>query len=114
MNLGLFIILALIALYVRDQFIRPFVGDALVVVWMYLFFKSFLDVNDYKLATAVLLFAWIIEVAQYFELVKVLGLQDITAAHIIIGSTFDYLDLVAYFTGWLLIIAVVKQRATVA
>jgi len=110
MNISLFIVLILIALFVHDQFIRPFVGDVLVVVWMYLFFKSFLDVNNYKLASYVLVFACSVEVAQYFELVKMLGLQDITAARIIIGSTFDYLDLLAYVIGWILIVAVTKSR----
>jgi len=109
MNIGLFAVLALIALYVHDQFIRPFMGDVLVVIWIYLFFKTFLKVKDYKLATFVLGFAWSVEIAQYFNLVKVLGLEDIRAARIIIGSTFDRLDLLAYFIGWVFIIYCLKR-----
>jgi hypothetical protein len=95
----------LIASFVTDQFIRPFVGDALIVVWMYLFLKSFLKVKSAILAYSVLAFSYVIECAQYFNLVHFLNLQDIPLARIIIGSTFDWLDFVAYTAGWLMILS---------
>jgi len=55
-----------------------------------------------------LVFSCSAEIAQYFKLVNVLGLQDIKLARIIIGSTFNWMDLVAYATGWLIIIMVAK------
>ncbi|MFA0464947.1 DUF2809 domain-containing protein, partial [Vibrio sp. 10N.261.45.F1] len=39
-SLVCFIALAVIALYVRDSFIRPTFGDVLVVVWLYYFLAS--------------------------------------------------------------------------
>jgi hypothetical protein len=52
----------------------------------------------------VLLFSYIIEVTQYFHLIKRLGLQHSRLAHWILGSGFEWMDLVAYTLG---IIAVV-------
>ncbi len=102
--LVLFALLAYIALFVNDQFVRPFLGDVIVVVWLYTVFKSFLLVKSSWLAHFVLLFSYAIEVAQYFKLVSLLGLEHIKAVRIIFGATFDWLDLLAYTLGWLLIL----------
>lgn len=92
-----------IALFVRDRFIRPFVGDVLVVVLLYCFFRSFLKTTYQKVALGVLLFAYTIEILQYFDFVEKLGLQDYKIIAIALGSTFDYLDLLAYTLGFGLI-----------
>lgn len=52
-----------------------------------------------KLACGVLLFAWAIETAQYFQVVRLLGLEDNALARIVIGTTFDVRDLLAYSLG---------------
>lgn len=110
-SFALLLILIYIALFVNDQFVRPFLGDVLVVGWMYLFLASFIKVSRYKVAHAVLAFAYVIEIAQRYELVTVLGLEHIKAARIIIGSTFDWLDLLAYTIGWVVIILVEHCRS---
>ncbi|VVS91275.1 protein of unknown function duf2809 [Desulfoluna spongiiphila] len=96
---GVFLVELFIALFVRDTFIRPFVGDVLVVVLLYLFFRAFLVCGKSKLVAGVLLFAWAVEVGQYMNLVAVLGLQDCKVARVVIGSTFDVMDLFAYTVG---------------
>lgn len=101
-----FILLAFIALFVHDNFIRPFIGDSIVVVWLYLTAKSFLKIPDFTLAVSVLIFAYAIETAQYFHIIKILGLQNCRPAVIILGSTFDKMDLVAYTLGFTAIISV--------
>ena len=103
-------VLVYIALFVHDQFVRPFLGDVLVVIWLYLCLKSFIKMQSDKLAHAVLFFAYAIEIAQYYDLVTVLGLQHIRAARIIIGSTFDWLDLLAYTIGWFFILLIERYR----
>jgi len=45
------------------------------------------------------LFAYLIELGQYFDLVSILKLENYTIARIVIGSTFDVLDLLAYTIG---------------
>lgn len=95
-----FIIEILIAKFLTDQFIRPFVGDVLVVILIYCFFKSFLNISSNKIAIGVLLFACIIEVLQIFHLVKLLHLEQNKIMRIAIGSVFDFKDILAYCIGY--------------
>jgi len=104
------LVLVYIALFINDQFIRPFLGDVLVVGWLYLFLKSFIKIQSNKLANAVLIFACVLEVAQFYNLVAVLGLGHIKIARIIIGSTFDWLDILAYTIGWIFILLIERYR----
>lgn len=98
----------LIALYVHDAFIRPYVGDFLVVILIYCFVRAFFNVSVAAAAIGVLLFSYMIETLQYFKMVKVLGLQDIKLARIIIGTDFSWLDMLAYTLGIAFVILMEK------
>jgi hypothetical protein len=106
----LFLIEALIALFVHDNFIRPFVGDVLVVILIYCFIKSFLNSPVIITAIAVLLFSYLIEVLQYFNIVKILGLQNSNLARVVIGTSFEWTDLLAYTLGIGLVILLDKNK----
>ena len=56
-----FVIEVLIALYVKDDFVRPYVGDYLVVMLIYCAVRTFIKASPVKVAIAVLLFAYLIE-----------------------------------------------------
>lgn len=86
-------------MFVKDTFIRPFFGDVLVVMLLFSFVKIFCENNSIKVAIAVLLFAYIIEILQYFNFIEILGIQDNKIARVVLGATFDWLDLVAYTLG---------------
>ncbi len=104
----LFLIEAGIALFVRDKFIRPYVGDFLVVILIYCFLKSFWNAKPIKIGLCVLLFSFSIEIGQHFQLVKLLGLNSSELARTVIGTGFDWGDLVAYSLGILLVLAIEK------
>lgn len=95
----LFIIEALIAIFLKTGFIRHTVGDFLVVILIYCFFKSFLRVNALKLAISVFLFALFIELLQLLNVLSLLNMEHNKAAILILGSTFQVSDLVAYALG---------------
>ncbi|MBQ3513116.1 MAG: DUF2809 domain-containing protein [Lachnospiraceae bacterium] len=95
------IIEILIALFVHDRFIRPYVGDMLVVVVIYTFLRIWIPNKVKGLPLYVFLFAAGVEVLQYFEIVKILGVEDNTFLRILIGSTFDIKDIVCYGGGCL-------------
>ncbi|MEO7531450.1 MAG: DUF2809 domain-containing protein [Sediminibacterium sp.] len=95
----LFITEVLIAVYVHDQFIRPYVGDYLVVILIYCFGMSFITAPVWKVALAALLFSYTIETLQYYNLVGILGLQKSRIANIIIGNSFSWNDIWAYTLG---------------
>lgn len=110
LTLILFAIEVFIAIFIRDRFIRPFVGDILVVILIYCLVKSFVKMAANRVAVSVLLFAVTIEILQYFQLVDRLGLSDNRIAQIVIGATFDWMDLVAYATGTVITIATEYRR----
>jgi hypothetical protein len=104
-----------IALYVHDQIIRPYIGDLLVVILLYCFIKSFVASAVFQTAVAVLIFAFAVEALQYIGIVQKLGLQDSKTAGIILGSSFDWKDMLAYTIGILLLLLteyVCKKRQT--
>jgi Protein of unknown function (DUF2809) len=88
-----------IAVFVRDNFVRPFIGDVLVVILIYCLVKTFWKIRSSTAAGLVLVFAGTIEIFQYLNLVKILGLQNNKMMTIAIGSTFDWKDLLAYAIG---------------
>ena len=92
-----------IALFVKDTLVRPFVGDVLVVVLIYCAVRIFLN-SDYRLsALGVFVFACVIEILQYFDYVKLLGLEHNRILSTALGRTFEWSDFAAYFAGFLLI-----------
>ncbi len=102
----LFLTEVVIALFIKDTVIRPFLGDVLVVILIYCFLRIFLKITYGKLAFGVLLFACLIEFLQYFDYVKLLGLENNRILSVALGRTFEWLDFAAYFAGFLLIIFV--------
>lgn len=95
----LFIIEVLIALFVKDRFVRPYVGDYLVVILMYTFIRAFVKAPVIITAVIVLLFAYLVEVLQYFDIVDKLGLEGNKIARTVIGYGFEWMDLLAYTLG---------------
>jgi len=92
---------AIIAVFVHDDFIRPYVGDILVVVLIYCFIKAFVSNGMKYLPLYIFIFALLVEIGQYFNLAELLGLSDYRIARIIIGSTFDMKDIACYLIGCL-------------
>lgn len=104
--LVIFITEVLIALYVHDDLVRPWGGDVLVVVLLYCFVRGVTRLNVLAAALAVLVFSWLIETLQYFQIIRILGLEDHVIARTIIGTTFSWSDIVAYTLGIVLVVGV--------
>ena len=96
-----------IALFVRDNFVRPYVGDILVTVLLCCLAKAAFP--EFRPAGPVFLFAAAVEGAQWLGLTEKLGLQG-TAIGIILGSTFDWKDLFCYSLGCALFAAAEQVR----
>jgi len=88
-----------IAVFVHDTFIRPFLGDLLAVILLYAILRIFIVNKGVKLVLAVLLFSFLIEFSQYFHILNLLGWQENKFLSIVLGATFDPLDLLAYSLG---------------
>lgn len=102
----LFITEVLIALYVTNNFVRSYFGDVLVVILIYCFVKSFMNLPVLPLTAAVLLFAFTIEFLQYLKIVEILGLQNSALARTVIGTSFAWLDILCYIAGVVVVLIV--------
>ena len=106
----LFAVEVSIALFVHDRFIRPYVGDFLVVILLYCFVRSFFKTPVITTGVVVLLFAYAVEVTQYFDLAKRLGVQSNTVLRTLIGSSFEWSDMLAYTLGALAVVLIETRR----
>jgi hypothetical protein len=105
LTLLLLIIEITIAVFVRDQFIRPFFGDFLAVILVYCGLRIFKQ-NILKTALISLLIAYFIEILQYFKFIEITGLIKYKVLAILIGNSFSWLDILAYSLGFVFILLI--------
>lgn len=101
-----FAIEVLIALFVRDDFIRPYIGDVLAVALVYTALRAATPLTLIPALATTLAIAFAIEIAQALNFLDAIGLRDNTIARTILGGVFDWSDLIAYTAGAALIFAV--------
>jgi len=108
--LAILIIEVLIALFVRDRFIRPYVGDMLVTL-LICFTVRIVIPRGYSiiLPAAVFAFSVLVETAQYFDYAALLGLDSIPFFAILLGSTFSWADIICYAVGCI-VFSVIKIK----
>lgn len=109
--LVLFFVEVLIALFVHDNIIRPYGGDFLVMILIYFAVRAFIKAPSIMIALSALLFAYLVEVLQYFNIVDKLGLSDNQLAKTVIGNGFDWLDLLAYTLGIITVLVLERSIA---
>jgi hypothetical protein len=107
---GVFALEVAIALWLRDPWIRPYGGDALVVVLIYACVRAGVVVPPSRLVPAVFAFCCAVEFAQHFQLVARLGLAQSALARTVIGTSFDAGDIVAYALGSIAVLAFERAR----
>lgn len=88
-----------IALYVHDDFIRPYVGDVLVVIVIYTFIRMIIPATCRLLPLYIFIFAAGVELLQLAKIVEILGVEDNIFLKTLIGSVFDVKDIVCYAVG---------------
>jgi len=92
-----------IALFVHDRFVRPYIGDVLVVIVLYFLIRIFLPEGCGWLPGILFLFATGVEILQYFRLVERLGLSDSRLMRAVLGSVYDFRDILCYGVGCVLL-----------
>ena len=108
----LFLIEVCIALFVHDDFLRPYVGDALVTILLCCLCRTVIPKGLPALPVYVFVFAALVEAAQYVDVVKLLGLEDNAVISTIVGRTFSWADLICYAVGCLVFWLVEKAVCT--
>lgn len=88
-----------IALFIHDDFVRPYIGDVLVTVLICALLRIFIPEGVKLLPLYVFLFAVLVEILQYIDIVKLLGLESNSFLSTIIGRTFSLHDILCYGVG---------------
>jgi hypothetical protein len=111
--LAVFLIEVAIALWVRDAIIRPYGGDVLAVILVYLGIRAVSDVP--VLPAAILAFAvgCTVEAAQAAHLLHLIGWADNAIASTVMGTSFSWGDIGCYAAGAIFAI-LAESRARLA
>ncbi|AMR26219.1 hypothetical protein A0257_03335 [Hymenobacter psoromatis] len=88
-----------IASFAHDRFVRPYGGDFLATILLYCLLKSGWSAPAGRVAAVALLVSYAIEVAQLAHLLRWLGWQHSPVARLVLGSQFEWGDLLAYTLG---------------
>ena len=90
-----------IAVCVKGGFVRHYAGDVLAVILLYALARAIFSVTPSNLPLKIFAFAAALEIAQYFGVVQILGIEN-KILKIMIGGTFDLTDLLCYAAGCIL------------
>lgn len=112
-TLLLLFIEVIIALYVHDDFIRPYIGDVLVVVVIYTFIRIIVPEKCKLLPLYIFILATGVELLQLANIVEILGVEDNRFLKILIGSVFDIKDIVCYAVGCVILCITTSQNLKV-
>ena len=91
-----------IAICVKRGFVRHYLGDVLVVILLYVLVRAIFSVPTSNLSLKIFAFAAALELAQYFGVVQILGIEN-KILKVMIGGTFDLTDLLCYAVGCVLV-----------
>lgn len=92
-------------------FVRAYLGDVIVVLLIYTFILSFFEVkNKSILILGIFIFSVLIETLQYLGIAEYLQLKPGSIAHIVVGSSFSWIDILCYAAGCLLLWLLPKKE----
>ena len=89
----------LIGAFVHDAFVRPYVGDVLVVILIYCLIRIVKPTGIKLLSLYVFIFALIVELLQLVKIVDLLGIQRDSIVAIMVGTSFSFIDIICYAVG---------------
>lgn len=95
-----------IATSIKNTFIRTVLGDFFVVILLYSIVRAITGIHRYKVAAGVLIFAYLIEFSQWIHVVEILDIKRNFYIDLILGTSFDWKDLMAYTMGIMLVIII--------
>ena len=87
----------LIAVFVYDRFVRPYLGDVLAVVFVYLGLRVLFPEKPRYMSLAAFGIAVAVELLQLTNLSDLFGKGSVFS--VIVGGTFDFADILCYFCG---------------
>ena len=101
-----------IAVCVKGGFVRHYAGDVLAVILLYALARAIFSVTPSNLPLKIFAFAAALEIAQYFGVVQILGIEN-KILKIMIGGTFDLTDLLCYAAGCIINYMLLEKHQTI-
>lgn len=95
----IFLVEVLIATVFNHTILRPVFGDFLVVILMYATLRGITTWKKRNIAGLVLIIAYFVEFLQWIDILSRLGIKKNMMTHIVLGSSFDWNDMLAYTIG---------------
>ena len=89
----------LIGAFVHDAFVRPYVGDVLVVILIYCLIRIVKPTGIKLLPLYVFIFALVVELLQLIQIVDLLGIPHDSIVAIMVGTSFSFIDIICYSVG---------------
>ena len=102
--LALVLVEVAIALYVHDAFIRPYGGDVLATMLVYLGLRAVTPMEVRPAALTALAISFAVELAQALGAIHWLGLTGNPLAETVLGTSFAWGDMLAYGFGFVIIL----------
>ncbi|WP_374710105.1 MULTISPECIES: ribosomal maturation YjgA family protein [Variovorax] len=108
--MALFLVLILLAtIGALWGWLRSFFGDVLAVAWVYLVFKTFVAARVLPVGLAALGVGLAVELGQFLASAWHLHISN-RALRIVLGSTADWWDVLAYVIGFAAVLAIEALR----
>jgi len=105
-----FLIEVAIAAFVHDALVRPYLGDSLAVVLVFLAIRAITPLGPRRSLAAAFAIACAIETGQGFHLADLLGLGRVRIARVVLGTGFDPVDFLAYAGGTVAVLIAESTR----
>lgn len=91
-----------IGVFVHDSFVRPYLGDVIIVIVLYALARIIILEKYPFLPLGIFVFSVTAEILQGFHIVDILGVKN-PVLRAIIGTSFDWKDIVCYGVGCILL-----------
>ncbi|MFT4252214.1 MAG: DUF2809 domain-containing protein [Caulobacter sp.] len=97
--LALFAVEVGIALWCRDRFVRPYLGDILAVAMVHFGLRGATPLKASTAGACAFTLGAAIELGQAMHVLALVGLQDSALARVVFGGVFDWTDIACYGLG---------------
>ena len=95
-----------IAAFVTNVFVRSYLGDVFITLLICFFVQAIFKKRIKLLSLYVFIFSVVVEICQYFDLVKLLGLEGCKFISVWFGRCFSFYDIICYAAGCIVFVAV--------
>ncbi|PVM92027.1 ribosomal maturation YjgA family protein [Caulobacter endophyticus] len=108
--IALFAVEVVIALFVRDALVRPYMGDVLATAMVYFGLRGVTPLGRIGAAAGAFGLGAVVEIGQALHILDLVGLGASRWARVVFGGVFDFKDLACYAIGVALAMAVDRRQ----